>query len=354
MKSPQIQNGYTAIANELLEALVLYKFSQNEYKVIMAVIRKTYGFHKKTDVIGNSQLALMTGLQRTHVARCIRTLIEKQVLVRDSSSYINGLGLNKDYGQWGVKTANSDWVSTSDETVTSLVTGDDENATDLLVVDDKSVTGLVTVDDENVTDLVTVNDESMTDLVTVEEMKCDQFGLGGVTKLVTVRGQNCDQFGHTQKKVKESEKKTPPQGVLITNGKAQEKMCGGGDLGFFCEAEKKPSGEVTLFFPGSLCALERETAVTLLQSCGLDAQAMLDVLAATIKAGKVQTSALGLLGGLVRRYVAGTFDPAPGLKIKIEREKVNSTPRPEKPKLPVDKAKNLQNLAAFRRNTNLR
>jgi len=94
--------------------------------------------------------------------------------------------------------------------------------------------------------------------------------------------------------------------------------------------------------------------VTLLQPCGLDAQAVLDVLAATIKAGKVQTSALGLLGGLVRRYVAGTFDPAPGLKIKIEREKVNTTLRPEKPKLPVDKAKNLQHLAAFRRDTNLR
>ncbi|WP_262967372.1 replication protein [Methylobacter psychrophilus] len=196
MKSPQIQNGYTAIANELLEALVLYKFSQNEYKVIMAVIRKTYGFHKKTAVIGNSQLALMTGLQRTHVARCIRMLIERQVLVRDSSSYINGLGLNKDYGQWGVKTGESDWVSASEETVTDLVTVDDENVTDLVTVDDESVTGLVIVDDENVTGLVTVNDENVTDLVTVddenvtglvtvEEMKCDQFGLGGVTKLVT-------------------------------------------------------------------------------------------------------------------------------------------------------------------------
>ena len=97
MKSPQIANGYTPIANELLEALVLYKLMQAEYKVVMAVIRRTYGYHKKMDAIGNSRIALMTGLERNHVGKVVRQLIKKQILLCNCEGYKNSLGLNKNY-----------------------------------------------------------------------------------------------------------------------------------------------------------------------------------------------------------------------------------------------------------------
>ena len=49
MASPQIEDGYTKIANELLEAISKVNLSSYEFRVIMAIIRKTYGFNKKSD-----------------------------------------------------------------------------------------------------------------------------------------------------------------------------------------------------------------------------------------------------------------------------------------------------------------
>ena len=41
----------TPIVNEILEKLALAKLAVYEYKVLIAVIRKTYGWNKKTDWI---------------------------------------------------------------------------------------------------------------------------------------------------------------------------------------------------------------------------------------------------------------------------------------------------------------
>ena len=102
MKSPQLENGYTPLANELLEALLLYKFTLYEYKVIMAVVRLTYGYHRKMAQIGNSRLALMTNIERNHVGKIIRRLDALNVLVRDTRTYVCGIGLNKNYWEWGI------------------------------------------------------------------------------------------------------------------------------------------------------------------------------------------------------------------------------------------------------------
>ncbi len=57
------------------------------------------------------------------------------------------------------------------------------------------------------------------------------------------------------------------------------------------------------------------------QRVGGDAQAVLDVLAAAIQAGEIRKSRLAVLNGLIRRYEAGTFDPAPGLHLAEQRTK---------------------------------
>ena len=127
MKSPQLSNGYTPIANELLEHLISYKFTQNDYKVLLAIIRKTYGYHKKIDAIGNSQLAVMTGLQRTHVARSIRSLIAQNVLICDDSEYKNSIGINKHYQTWGKPNTDTFPEKNDLQTVTDLVTLNGKN-----------------------------------------------------------------------------------------------------------------------------------------------------------------------------------------------------------------------------------
>lgn len=46
-----IDDGYTRFANELLEAIASADLTARQLKVMLAYVRKTYGFNKKTDRI---------------------------------------------------------------------------------------------------------------------------------------------------------------------------------------------------------------------------------------------------------------------------------------------------------------
>jgi len=311
MKSPQLANGYTPIANELLEHLIAYKFSQNDYKVLLAIIRKTYGYHKKVDAIGNSQLAVMTGLQRTHVARSIRSLIAQNVLICDDSQYKNCIGINKHYQTWGKINTEEIKLKTDPQTVTTLVTD--------------------------------------------APQQCDQVGLGHVTHLVTLNGKNCDQSGHTQKIVKDSVNKIPPPLDLDSQNDAEKHgLCGSDLTNGFGLTEPHPHTATTLIFPKALSPTEQTAAHQLLINCPDDAQALIDVVAATLKAGKVKTSPLALLGALVRRQQAGTFDPSPGLKIQLDRERASQHQQKIVTRIVVDKETQRQNMTRLLASTNIR
>ena len=44
MANPQIENGYTAIANEILDHLYKQSLNGTELKVVMCILRYTFGF----------------------------------------------------------------------------------------------------------------------------------------------------------------------------------------------------------------------------------------------------------------------------------------------------------------------
>ena len=48
MANPQLENGYTRIANEILEAMAKVKLSPTQYRVLFVVWRYTYGFSRKS------------------------------------------------------------------------------------------------------------------------------------------------------------------------------------------------------------------------------------------------------------------------------------------------------------------
>lgn len=106
MASPQIEDGYTRIANELLDALFRFDFSKRQYKVVLYVIRRTYGFHKTKDIITNGEIAEATGLNRRNVISTISELVEMNVLqVEKSGVSVRGgevsyVGINKRYTLW--------------------------------------------------------------------------------------------------------------------------------------------------------------------------------------------------------------------------------------------------------------
>ncbi len=104
--NPQLEDGYTRIANELLDAIIRARLSRRQYSVLLAVIRKTYGYNRKTTPISIRQIATMTGLDRANVIRTIRELVKMAVLVRNEmpvsrdGAQVFEMGLNKHYGQW--------------------------------------------------------------------------------------------------------------------------------------------------------------------------------------------------------------------------------------------------------------
>lgn len=97
MANPQKENGYTPIANELLDALCRLQISGNEWSYVHAVIRKTYGYNKKEDWVTNTQIAKITGLHPVRVSEAKKKLVELQIVTENR----NKISLQKDYQKWG-------------------------------------------------------------------------------------------------------------------------------------------------------------------------------------------------------------------------------------------------------------
>lgn len=118
MASPQVENGFIKIAHEVFEMLTRYPFSRIEIKVINAVLRFTWGYHKKEDRIPYSKLCSFINPEwriknptlRRWVSRIIngksqrgeKGLIEKGILIKkkEEKKRCLILSFNKDYDQW--------------------------------------------------------------------------------------------------------------------------------------------------------------------------------------------------------------------------------------------------------------
>lgn len=98
--SPQWENGYTKIADELLEALPSARLSGGEFRIVLAIIRKTYGFNKKMDRISLSQFETMTGIPRKRCHKLLGELVTKNVVLRDGKGRRITYGPQKDYTLW--------------------------------------------------------------------------------------------------------------------------------------------------------------------------------------------------------------------------------------------------------------
>lgn len=100
MATPQLENGYTMIANELVEAFARVNMSGREWQVLFAILRKTYGFHKKMDKISLSQISKMTGIASSDVARIIKKLEGRKMIEVRRGEWSNSYWLNKQWLKW--------------------------------------------------------------------------------------------------------------------------------------------------------------------------------------------------------------------------------------------------------------
>jgi phage replication O-like protein O len=99
MANPQKENGFTPIANELLEAFYRCKLLEYERCVVMCIWRKTYGWNKKEDWVSNSQIFEETGIVLPNITRTIKSLVAKKILIKNGKL----VAVNKNYEEWVVE-----------------------------------------------------------------------------------------------------------------------------------------------------------------------------------------------------------------------------------------------------------
>jgi phage replication O-like protein O len=101
----QIENGFTRIANELMENIPYFKFNGTQLRLLLVIFRYTYGFSRKSHELSISYLITATGIHREQVKRELSTLIKCNVVtvVREATfTTPRILGLNKDYDTWDI------------------------------------------------------------------------------------------------------------------------------------------------------------------------------------------------------------------------------------------------------------
>lgn len=90
------EDGFMRVANEITDSLLMADLTVRQLKVMLAIMRKTYGFNKPMDRLTNTQIAAMTGIHHTHVCAAKRQLIERKFLIADGVK----IGVNKVVSQW--------------------------------------------------------------------------------------------------------------------------------------------------------------------------------------------------------------------------------------------------------------
>lgn len=98
-KVAQLEDGFTRLAHELLDASMCSGLPETELCILMAVWRKTYGFNKKMDWISNEQLEEMIKKHHTHCSTAKNNLVRKKVLIQEGRK----IGMNTNISEWETK-----------------------------------------------------------------------------------------------------------------------------------------------------------------------------------------------------------------------------------------------------------
>ena len=103
VENPQLENGYTRVANEILEIMAKTKFSPTQYRIIFVVWRYTYGFQRKSHDLSLTFLSEATGCDLRQLQRELKRLIKMKVLIsKEVVGRTREVGFNKKVSQWAI------------------------------------------------------------------------------------------------------------------------------------------------------------------------------------------------------------------------------------------------------------
>ncbi len=105
MANPQVENGHTRIADPVLEALMKAKLTGTQWDLVMAIIRRTWGWEKTEDYISLTQFQKLTGRHRNLIARELTALQKRNIIKQTRKPTIDRAAKWKCNKNWEV------WVS---------------------------------------------------------------------------------------------------------------------------------------------------------------------------------------------------------------------------------------------------
>ena len=107
MANPQKENGYTPVANEIMDAIIRNSLTATQLKIVLVCWRYTYGFSRKETELSENFISRATGISKRYVSQELKTLIDTNVInVIKNPTYTvpRIVSFNKNYEQWRSRT----------------------------------------------------------------------------------------------------------------------------------------------------------------------------------------------------------------------------------------------------------
>ena len=95
----KLENGYTRIANELLEATARYPLTARQHRIVNSVARLTYGYQQRTARLSTQKIAEACDLDPGHARKVIAELLDLRVLFREGGQK-GAIGINNHIDEW--------------------------------------------------------------------------------------------------------------------------------------------------------------------------------------------------------------------------------------------------------------
>lgn len=103
-KKADIDDGYTRVANSLLQAMYSSPLLSRETRVILFIIYQTYGYGHKERELSNSYIAQSVGIEAKHVSKIVQKLATEKIIKRQAA-----IGRNPQ--KLSINTMLSDWAT---------------------------------------------------------------------------------------------------------------------------------------------------------------------------------------------------------------------------------------------------
>lgn len=98
MANPQTENGYLRIANEIWDEILRRKFSERQQKVLLLILRLSYGCGKKNAIIPKLKYFELSGVRIQDVKNELEFLCQCKVIHWDKNT--NNFWFNKNHEEW--------------------------------------------------------------------------------------------------------------------------------------------------------------------------------------------------------------------------------------------------------------